>query len=209
MLSSSSRFRRRGLRVAGALAFPLVLAGCITPDPPKYDDALAGLSSSVAANAPVGARASVRGPAALVVSENTEKMLESHETVEKGLRAQLLVNESAAQSRDPTHLVNKIVALVKTRVPNIELVDDLATASRRGKKSTIVVDLRSELGKLSGQRTNVAVTLVFMDERQRPVSRITGQGSAVIPYPAFSFGFQEAADQALQDLAAKMDAVLR
>ena len=125
------------------------------------------------------------------------------------INAFLIPNKMAEKDITPDLLVARVIALLKARQPDLELVDDLNAVRARGKKSAAVVDVRGVLGQRSGDRNLIDLAVVFFDERLQPISRVTGQGVSVIPYPAFDPGVTQAATQALQQLDGKLDGVLR
>lgn len=177
----------------------LALSGCVTPDPPKYGDALGGVTNQRGS----GRTASfvIRSPAGFVVNENTEKYLRNASDVDGVLKGfGPMTNTMASDDQNPRTVITKLVELVKERNPDIRFFDSPAAARAAGLQTTVVADVRVSLGKFTGQTTTVEATLVLLDRGQRPVSRISGRGQATLGYPAFTYGVGAATEQALAQL---------
>lgn len=200
-------------RLFPPLALCFVLVACsdyIISAPPPYKDALVGLYQAPAESVPEDVPVRVVGPVGFVVSENAELYLEYIKTnLAKRDRQIFGGNRWADADIDPEFLVERAVALFKSRYPDMEMLDDLNAARRAGKKTTIILDVRVAAGKFSGHTTAVDLTALLFDSDLRPVSRVVGRGRAVMPWPATDYRVQQAAAKALQELNAKLNAVLR
>lgn len=201
--------RLRAFRLSLALALAGATAACAPIEPPRYVDPLAKLHNVPASSVPLDVPVKLQEPVGLVVSENGELFLNYAAAGETGLRSAMIVNETASKDLDPKYVVNQIVGLLKRRYPRIDLVEDLASARKIGKKGVFLVDIQTTIGQSTGQTTTVQLTLIIVDAKQTPISRITGTGQGVLGYPAFDARVKQASDMALQQLEAKLALVLR
>ncbi len=179
----------------------LSLSGCIGYEPPKYDDAALGTraGASIASRAAPSA-----GRIGLVINSNTEKSLQDSKSVHASLGSFVLVNTAAQQDVDPVYIHARILAALKRRYPTVDIAKDLSSSAAAGNAVTAVVDVRTMLGKLSGDKTKIDITLVFFDRSRRATARISAHGEGTIPYPAWDFRLQQAADQAVAELEGKL-----
>lgn len=192
------------------LLMTLGLSGCLAP-PPAYKDPLSGIVPISASAVPLNASIKVEQPIGLIVSDNTESYIEyqkSNTQVAQQFNVNGL-NDDLMRDIDPKTLVDSVVSLLRKRYPKITLVDDMNAAAHAGMKSVFVIDVQAVMGNYSGQTTTVDLTLLAFDQQVRPASKITGHGAYVIPFPADSLHFREAATQALQDLDQKMTRYFR
>jgi len=196
-------------RMTAVLGLAIAMTACAPIEPPRYVDPLAKLHNVPASSVPRDVPVKLQEPIGLVVSENGELFLDYAAAGEKGLRSMVLVNETASKDLDPKYVINQVVGLLKRRYPRIELVDDLASARKTGKKGTILVDIQTAIGQYTGQTTTVQLTLILFDAVQTPISRVTGTGQGVLGYPAFDARVKQASDAALQQLDTKLAQVLR
>ncbi|WP_210250395.1 hypothetical protein [Methylobacterium oxalidis] len=143
-------------------------------------------------------------PVGLVVGDSAEALLANMDGVGKVLTSQIIVNRGALTERDPSYLVDRLTAALKGRFPDIRLANSVAASAQAGNRSTIVLDVRTALGQVSGQTTTVEINLSAFDASRKPRARVSGRGSAVIPYPAFNYGFQPATDQAIAEIESKL-----
>jgi hypothetical protein len=140
-------------------------------------------------------------PVGFAPSDSTQKYLENAARVEGSLRSfGPLTNVLASADQDPRNLLRSILIIVQERAPDARLYDNLAEAKRARLGTTIVGDVRVTMGTTSFTTTTVEVNLLFLDRSQKTTARYTGRGSATIPYPAFTYGFKSASDQALAEL---------
>ena len=96
----------------------------------------------------------------------------------------------------------RAVDIIKQRYPWIELTDDLATAQKRNMSLTLVLDIRSRLGRPSGEPTAVQIEVIAFNDQRKPVARFVSEGR-VNAGGADGYGFQAAATQALSSLEKK------
>lgn len=76
-------------------------------------------------------------------------------------------------------------------------VGDPAQAKSVGAHVIAVVDLYFKLGKVSFQTTQVDLKVFFTRLDSRPIETISVVGKSTVPYPAWTFRFKQAANQAL------------
>jgi len=187
------------------------LAGCGSfPPPVQYKDPLSGIMPVSTTAFTVDALVRVEQPAGLIVSDNTESYLQ----FEKGGDTAAhnygpMTNDVAVRDMNPKSFVDRIIYLLRSRYPNIELIDDMNAAARLGKKTVFVIDVQPVYGRYSGQTTKFDLAVFVFDSQRHPISKITGYGEAVIPYPATDFRVKESSSQALQELDRKMSQYLR
>jgi hypothetical protein len=179
---------------------------------PRYTDALAGLYAASASTVPLDVPVNYYAPGggsgkagravltmALVPGPNYEK-----------LRAYLAqAGKDAASASDDLQVqpvLTQAIEIVKERYPWIELTDDLATAQKRDVSLTLVLDIRSRLGRAAGDPTAVQIEVIAFNDQHKPVSRVVTEGKAGVG-SASGYGFQAAAKQALDGLNAKSAAV--
>ncbi len=197
MIQFSCRGRMFVLCVTPLLA---AIAGCVAYEPPKYDDAALGGGRALASSG----SAPSAGRIGLVVNANTERSLQDSKKIHESLGSFVLVNTAAQQDIDPTYLHARLIAALKRRYPSVDVAKDLSSSIAAGHASTAVVDVRTRPGKVSGDKSTVEINIVFFDRARRPTARLVGSGVGTIPYPAWDFGLQSAADQAVEQIAAKL-----
>lgn len=174
--------------------------GCTPHEPPKYDDSALGAGRTLSATG--------TPPAAnrlgLVINDNTERSIADSRQIKDNLGNYIIVNTSAQQDIDPTYLHARLLAALKRRYATVEVARDLAGSVAAGNGATVVVDVRTRPGRVSGDRSTVEINLVFYDRTRRPVARVSATGAGIIPYPAWDYGLQRAADDAVQQIAARL-----
>jgi len=203
---------------APGAAAPPAVAPAQTPDisAPRYSDALAGLynqpASSVPTDVPVnyyaphpaGGAARAVLTMALVPGANYGRLRQYHQEAVQAA-ATPTARALAQDDLQIQPLLQKAVEIVKERYPWLELMDDIATAQERNVSLTLVMDIRSQLGRQAGPPTSVEIEVVVFDERRQPVSRVLARGQASPGSPG-DYGFQRAAGAALDELAGKSKA---
>jgi hypothetical protein len=187
------------------------LAGCLPP-PPLYKDPLAGIMPVSPAVFPIDAPVTVEQPAGLIVSDNTELYLQYYIASDKAINGNFgSPDDDIHRDMNPKFVVDRITYLLRSRYPNIELIDDMNAADRLRKKTIFVVDVQATFKQIAGQTTMFDFTVFAFDTQRRPVSKITGHGEAIVPLQtvAQNIGVQAAANQALQELDHKITASFR
>ncbi|HXQ51481.1 MAG TPA: hypothetical protein VN802_10340 [Stellaceae bacterium] len=200
---------RLGARLAAAVIVA-VLGGCASD--PVYLDPLAGLAKVPAASVPQDVPVTVDQPVALVPSENSAKVLDlaaEFAASANGALVKSLVSDKLWADGDPQQLVDGAVGVLRRRYPKIELVDDLATARQRGFHTTFVVDIQYHHLVTAFDTNHVTITLVVMDARETPVSRIVAEGKSGTTYGSMDAHFRDAAAMSVATLDAKATQFLR
>ena len=201
---------RPAIGLAAVLAVTGALAGCAGG--PDYVDPLAGLAKVPAASVPQDAPVTVQDPVALVPSENSAKNLDMSAEFEQSANGKLvkaLVSDRIWADGDPQQLVNGAVGVLRRRFPKIVLVDDLATARRRGFRTTFVVDIQFHHLVSAFDTNHVAITYIVMDAGEKPVSRIVGEGKSGTSYGSMDPHFRDAVAMSVADLEAKATQLLQ
>jgi hypothetical protein len=198
-------------KTLAALAVVLTFAGCATPaPPPAYTDAFQGLLNQSSTTVPPDKPVAVRQPLGLIFSNNVEVYLKYVQAGAEGMKAYgALTNTTAVADLDPKFVAGRVVALLKAHYGSVELVPDFNQAVAKGQKSVCLVDIQVVPGQLSGETTNVDIVAYFFDDRMRPVSRISGHGSGVVPYPAWDVRLQQSTDAAVGELDGKLTALAK
>lgn len=170
-------------RAAFACLAAAPLLSCVTPSAPSYS------SSGAPSNAPI----SFRGPVSIQLSDNTRSFLQYMGTSENVLSSQILPNRQAQGDLDAAGLVEAVRSKVKSALPG--------SSASGGGSGKILIDVKAQLGKSSGETTSVDVGAIAVDAQGRQFSEVRGQGSGTIPYPAWDYRFAEASQEALSEFS--------
>ena len=194
-------------RLAVFFACLLALAGC-SSDTPEIDP-LTGLSPVLSTAAPLDAPVRVERPVALVPSENSAKELAGYDKfMAESPVTRALVPADILKSGDPRSFINATVAVLRRRFGDLVLVDDLATARRRGFRTALVLDLRSHHLVSAFDENRATITVVVLADSRQPVSRIVAQGTSRTTYGSMDPHWNEAVNMAVANLEAKVSALL-
>ncbi|WP_331288848.1 MULTISPECIES: hypothetical protein [Methylobacteriaceae] len=131
----------------------------------------------------------------------------SVENLEENVRrgnAMIFQNGAMLEDLDPVYMHAKLLAALKAKYPNVRLAPSVAASVKSGNTLSVETDVRTALGKFSGQTTSVSITLVFKDAKGRTVGKLSGQGRETLGYPAVTYKLQEAADMALAQVASRL-----
>lgn len=189
---------RLPIALAIAVSAPLLLGAWFDAPTPEYKD------TATQQGGDFGRAPPARGTVGLVVTKNTNMSVENlEENVRRG-ESFIMRNGAMLEDLDPVYMHAKLLAILKSRYPNVRLAPSVAASVRSGNALTVETDVRTALGKFTGQTTSVAVTLVFKDAKGRTVGKVSGQGRENLGYPAVTYKLQEAADGALAQVAAKL-----
>lgn len=182
------------------------VAGCY-PAPPKYEDALSGLHNLPGSSAPADALFKAGSTVALVFGSNIDRILQQRSDADAATKSlgPLFTSTRQLADQDPQYVITAATGILRLRYPQLEGVDDIATAAQRKFSSTIVLDVTIRLGTYSGRQTIVALTAVAFDSRQQPVSRVDASGAATLGYPAYTTKQKEASDAAIALFRSKVD----
>lgn len=186
------------LALAVGLAAPILLGAWFDAPTPDYKD------TGVQQESDFGRAPATRGPVGLVITKNTNMSVENlEENVRRG-ESFIMRNGAMLEDLDPVYMHARLLAVLKSRYPNVRLAPSVAASVRSGNALTVETDVRTALGKFTGQTTSVAITLVFKDAKGRTVGKVSGQGREALGYPAVTYKLQEAADGALAQVASKL-----
>lgn len=190
--------RRIPVALAVAITAPVLFGAWFAAETPEYKD------TATQQGGDFGRAPATRGLVGLVITKNTNMSVENlEENVRRG-EAVIIKNGAMLEDLDPVYMHARLLAVLKSRYPNVRLVPTVAASVRSGNALTVETDVRTVLGKFTGQTTSVAITLVFKDAKGRTIGKISGQGQETLGYPAMTYKLQEAADGALAQVAAKL-----
>ncbi len=194
-----------------ALCFTaLILVGCGSGPPlPPYNDAFKGLYNQSGTAVPADVAIQIQRPVGVILSDNVETYIawvkKSNEYWGTIIPASL-TNDVALADANPNYVAAQFLDMLKRHFPEAQVVRDFNEAVGSGKKAVCLVDIRTVPGGTSGHTTTVDATLYFFNARMDPVSKISGHGEAVVPYPATTERIQPTTDAAVQQLDAKLSA---
>ncbi len=198
-------------RMIAALALSLTLAACAGAGPaPVYADPFQGLLNQSSSTVPIDRPITVQQPIGLIFSNNVETWFRYVSKGQESAKAWgSLTNYVVVADVDPHFVASRVVAMLKVHYPNIELVQDFNEAIATGKKSICLVDMQPVSGGVSGGTTTVDITAFFFDAKMQPVTKMSGHGSGVVPYPAWDIRLQPSTDAAVAQLDQKISALVR
>lgn len=195
---------RHGLRrLARLTAVAVGLTGCMPT--PHYQNPLAEIAPSSAPRATSAVSAANFRDLSLgiILTPNTRKAIQSASGAESLTGA--LFNGPAARDVDPRTLTKAVGAALRRRFRSVVTLANSAAAGAAGIDAVMALDIQIRLGSFSGTKTTVALRGIFLDGRNSPIGQVVGDGSATIPYPAFSFGFHKASTQAVKRFKQSLD----
>lgn len=195
------------------LGLVLTLGACTGPPPPAHHDAFQGIYNASAAAVPVGAPRQVAQPVGVIFNDNYEKwfkFIADSNAYWRSVVPANLTNTVVEADTNPNYLGGRTLEMLKRRFPSAEIVKDFEDATRKGKRSVILMDVRARPMQPYGDRTTyMGIDAYFFDSNMNPVSKLTGDGSHNVQMMAGHAGFQISIDQALQELEGKIAAAVR
>lgn len=202
---------RTMLALAGLV---MTLGACSGPPPPTYTaDAFKGIYNRSSAGVPTDAPATVTAPVGIIFSENVETYIgyiKDSTAYWAGVVPASLTNTVAVADNDPIYFAGRTLALLKNRFPSAQKVHDFGEAVSSGKKSVILIDMKLKPMQPYGDRTTrVEIDAYFFNSTMNPVSKMSGQGSFLVPFASMEMGVQKSIDQALAQLNDKMAQYVR
>ncbi len=204
------------LGVAGCASGGMDLLGSGTTAP-AYRDALSGLyptpASVIPNDIPVNYRRESggampdRAAMALVPGGNFGRLRAYHDSLTKGSLPGL--GAGVTQDLDIQPVLRRAIEILKAQYPNLELMDDIATAQQHDAPLTLVLDIRSYLGHGLGDSamTRVAVDVVVFDRFAKPIAHIAVEGRAAVTL-LNGYAFQDAAADALRQFEPQAKTIL-
>jgi hypothetical protein len=201
---------RKLMILAGLVA---ALAACSGPPPPTYSaDAFKGIFNQNSATVPLDRPVAVQPPVGIIFSDNVELYLGAvKEAADYWSRVipESLKNNVAYADGDPAYFAGQVLAMLKSHFPTATVVHDFNEAVSTGKKSVVLIDLHVKMMEPYGDRTTkYDIDAYFFDSSMSPVSRLSGHGEYAVPFASATAGMQRSIDAALQQLSAKISALV-
>ena len=142
----------------------------------------------------------------ILLSDNTRQSMKHVGDVRSVVQSMgIFTNVAALEDGDPRYLTVGINRVLEERFKEVLVVDAAEDAPQAGADLAMMLDVQIQMGSNSGTDTTVKVTGIFLNSAQEVIETITGQGSATIPFPAWSYQFKPAADEALSSFAGALD----
>jgi len=193
--------RQAGWRIALSLfTFLLILAGCVSPAPPR-EDPLAGLSFGKTQKADPSASVSFNDikkedfVLAMVISRNSKNALDYIE--EARLLAQQLDSKPMEDDLDARPLIEGLTKLLKGSFSRIVRVENPIEAASEGADLISVVDLYVQIGRGAADSTQVDLKVIFTSLNGRVIKTFSGESKVKIPFGSLTPQFKVAANKAL------------
>ncbi|MBC9966269.1 hypothetical protein PQH03_15880 [Ralstonia insidiosa] len=196
-------------------AVVLTLGGCASsaPPPPPPVDAFSGILNMSSAAVPADAPVSLGQPVGFIISENVEHHIGfMKDTVAYWGKVipSSLTNTAAIADSDPNYFSAHMLAMLKRHFPTLQYVHDFPEAVATGKKGVILIDMRMKWMEPYGDRTNrIHVDAYFFDRGMNPVSKLSGEAEYKVPFASMEGGVQRITDAAIQQIDAKITALVR
>ena len=200
-------------KLVAAYLIVLALSGCAGSGPPlpTYEDAFKGLYNQSAAAVPADVPVRLQHPVGIILSDNVEAYIswvkKSNDYWASVVPASLTNNVALADG-DPDYIAAQVLGMLKRHFPEAQVVKDFNEAVGSEKKAVLLVDIRTVPG-ISGQTTTVDATAYVFDASMTPVSKMSGHGGTVVPFPATTSQIQPTTDAAVRQLDAKLSALVR
>lgn len=185
--------------VVTSLVFILLLAGCAAPTP-EFTDPLAGLGRS-ADNRSDFAHLTL----GLILSENAEKSMEYLRENRAKFDIPVFANQAGAADLDPVYLTSGLNDVLTRRFRDVIRLDDFDSARSTNTDIVLLLDIRTEIGGMSFKTTSVQISGIFLNDNQEEIGRVEGTGRKKVPYPASTFQFKAATNEALTNFSGNLD----
>jgi hypothetical protein len=188
------------------------LGGCGAGVPlPTYNDAFKGLYNQSAASVPADVAIRVQHPVGIIVSDNVEAYIAWVGKSTEYWRSVVptsLTNTTGEADGNPNYIAARLLDMLKRHFPEAEVVHDFPAAVAGGKKAVVLLDTQVVAAGRSGQLTTVDATTYFFDAQMNPVSKMSGHGEAVAPFPLTTAMIQPSTDAAVSELDQKITALV-
>jgi hypothetical protein len=195
------------------LAFLLGACAGSGPQPPVHVEAFTNLYKQSATTVPADVPVVVQQPVGVIFSDNFEswfKYVSDSNAYWGKIVPASLTNTVVQADTHPAFISGRVLEVIKRRFPTAEVVKDFPQAVSSGKKAVILVDLRARPMQPYGDRTTrIGIDFYFFNAQMTPVSKISGDGQRNVPMGGVDGGVQVAVDGALQQIEARMNAVVR
>ncbi|TIH18475.1 caspase family protein [Marinifilum sp. JC120] len=167
------------------------LTSCIPK--PQYQDPLADLNTSHSAP-----RAFDEVRLGLLYSGNVQTSRDFISRARKAMDIGILTNTAAMNDLDLDYVEKNLQNILSRSFGEVVKVDSLDQARSMNLDVVMVFDMQVNLGATSGDQSSVDLKGSFLDWDRRVLADVDGHGVGVIPFPANSFGYTEAAGRALK-----------
>src|SRR5262249_9675184 len=138
----------------------------------------------------------------VIFTENTKKAMKLPGDVQSSLsQLGVFTNRWAVGDANASLLATMINEVLQRRFKEILVLSRFEERAAAPIDAVMFLDVQIAFGTVSGTQTRVALQGIFVDEQQTPIEQLRGDGTATIPYPAFSFNFKPAATQAVERFA--------
>jgi len=114
-------------------------------------------------------------------------------------------NTSAYADMDPSSIVTGINQILQRRFKSVSTIPSIAQDQIRTYDLVIALDVRGQVGQRSGQNSEMSISGMFIAPDGTTLDTVSGQGTGVVPYPAWNCGFQKALQAALGQFARNLD----
>ena len=173
--------------------FLAALTSCLPA--PKYQDPLAELNTT-----PSSIRVFDDIRLGLLFSGNVQMSRDFIAKNRKAMDIGILTNTSALNDLDVDYVEKNLQRILSRSFEEVIKVDSLDQARSMDLDVVMLFDMQIDLGATSGAQTSVDLKGSFLDWDRRVLVDIEGRGVGVVPFPANSFGYTEAAGKALKVL---------
>ncbi|WP_320172377.1 caspase family protein [Maridesulfovibrio sp.] len=164
--------------------------------PPQYQDPLADLNTTQSVS---GLYEEVR--LGLLFSGNVQKSQDFISKYREAMKMGIFSNTGAMEDLDTAYVSNNLRKILTRLFGEVVKVDSLEQARSMGLDLVMVFDTQVSLGSMSGEQNSVNLKGSFVDWERRVLAEVEAHGVSVVPYPASSVGFKEAAGRALAALS--------
>ena len=200
-------------RLIAMLALTAALAACAGPPAPPPVDAFSGILKMNSAAVPADAPMALGQPVGFISSENVERYIghiNDSNAYWGSVVPSSLTNTAVIADSDPMYFSHQMLAMLTRHFPSLQHVHDFRDAVTTGKKGVILVDMRMKWMEPYGDRTNrITIDAYFFDQNMNPVSKLSGQAEYKVPFAAMEGHVQKITDEAIQQIDAKITALVR
>ncbi len=193
VFSAGSCVRRLVRRLAALSVVPLVvflLAGCM-PSVPARVDALSALEA-MPQNSDLK-----KINLAVIYSENTRNSLKYIAAFKESASRMFSSGQADPDDAALLHSIRDLLEGMFGRVVAVKSFDEARAANAQ---LVAIVDMYAKIGSVSFTTTSLDLTIDFRGLDKEPIAVAKGEGSGMVPYPAFTLRWSSSAATALQGL---------
>lgn len=106
---------------------------------------------------------------------------------------------------DASLLTNDINRVLKERFKDVVSLANFEVSHSAQVDAIMYLDIQIVFGTRAGTHTTVALQGIFVDRNHRPLGKVDANGSATMPFIAFSPKFEEAESQAVEHFGQALD----